>query len=523
MLKNLKLGLGLALVSLGLNGCGEHDFAPPVNNLQDLPLFENSEVDVDWEASVIMLPEMTDSLKVGDLASLGGSKYYLTLDGDLVDPEIDWDHPLAEDAVIVAGEDGFANIVVMDDANRVIGVWQVKTPEVPSSSSEEVSSCSSETLPVSSSSGSEGSSSSSETVESSSGSEEVSSSSNVVECSSSVESESSSSGAEESSSSETAESSSSAETVSSSSVVEESSSSEIVESSSSIEPVSSSSEFVKSSSSEVIESSSSNEVVESSSSEMSSSSENAAEPQLPGSDFSSWNKSFWGSTSDVMANEKTVAAIKLKSSANAEFSNSRMTLTTREITGSFIGIEGSWKIAGGFYFAGSFADTDIAHLYQWNYTSGTPDASYASDISQGMTFGRPFSARPVSFEVSYAYTHVANSNENFPQQGLIYVALVSADHKIVAAGSIVKSESSDMTTETVELQYGSDAGLISAGYAGVSDLTVGSGDETVESIRVMFASSAYAFVVDGGALGNSEKYRGGENSKLVIDNFKLNY
>ena len=475
------LGAGIALVSLGLSGCGEVDFAPPVNNQQDLPLFENSEVDVDWDSSVIMLPEATDTLKIGDLASLGGSKYYLALDGDLVDPEIDWDHPLAEDAVIVAGENGFANIVVMDDANRVISVWLVKTPEVPSSSSEEVSSCSSETLPASSSSGSEVvESSSSDVVESSS-------STNVV--------------------------SSSSEDVFSSSV-ESSSSSKIVESSSSAQIKSSSSAEVASSSSEIVESSSSG---------ISSSSEVAAEPQLPGSDFSSWNKSFWGSTSDVMANEKTVAAIKLKSSANAEFSNSRMTLTTREITGSFIGIDGSWKMAGGFYFAGSFADTDIAHLYQWNYTSGTPDASYASDISQGMTFGRPFSARPVSFEVSYAYTHVANSNENFPQQGLIYVALVSADNKIVAAGSIVKSESSDMTTETVELKYGSDAGLIKAGYAGVSDLTVGSGDETVESIRVMFASSAYAFVVDGGALGNSEKYRGGENSKLVVDNFKLNY
>ena len=52
---------------------------------------------------------------------------------------------------------------------------------------------------------------------------------------------------------------------------------------------------------------------------------------------------------------------------------------------------------------------------------------------------------------------------------------------------------------------------------------MGTGNENVATIHVMFASSAYAFVVAGGTLGNDNKYRGGENSKLVVDDFKLVY
>ena len=54
-------------------------------------------------------------------------------------------------------------------------------------------------------------------------------------------------------------------------------------------------------------------------------------------------------------------------------------------------------------------------------------------------------------------------------------------------------------------------------------VTLGKGDEDVTSIHVMFASSAYAHVVSGGTAGNSGKYRGGENSALVLDEFKLEY
>lgn len=531
---------------LALNACSdvEKPSVPPVPD--GTGVFDNLDsVVVDVETGVIELPEGADSLVISSLASLGGTYFFIATDDDPEDPSFDWENPLDSGSVISLKDNKDVRVVALDKNYRVIKIWTIAKPEdvvEESSSSEDVESSSSK---AESSSSEIVESSSSESAEGSSSSENVeesSSSAAAVESSSSAVVEVSSSSIAAASSSSIAVSSSSEGYVSSSSIVESSSgievssssvdvssSSAVIVSSSSVVP-SSSSQKVSSSSEEI---SSSSEVVSSSSEAvLSSSSEDVVEssssvetegPQLPGSDFSGWDKSFWGSTSDAMAKEDTYAAIKLKSSANAEFSDSKMTLTTREIEGSFIGFEGSWKMAGGFYFAGTFVDTDIVHLYQWNYTSGTPDASYASDISQGMSFGQPFSARPVSFEVTFAYSHVANTNKKFPQQGLIYVALVSSDNKIVAAGSIVKTKSSDMATETIELEYGSDAGLISAEYAGVSDLTVGSGNETVASIRVMFASSAYAFVVDGGALGNSGKYRGGENSKLIVDNFKLNY
>ena len=81
-----------------------------------------------------------------------------------------------------------------------------------------------------------------------------------------------------------------------------------------------------------------------------------------------------------------------------------------------------------------------------------------------------------------------------------------------------------MATRRVELSYGKDPfGLLDGGYAVAEGLTLGTGDEDVTAIHVMFASSAYAHVVSGGTAGNSGKYRGGENSALVLDLFKLIY
>lgn len=549
--KKLMVG-GALLASLGLvAGCGEEGKKiNEINPEEVADIFESAEYSVDEKNLEITLPEAVDSLVVGSLSTLGGAKYFVATDDDPVDPSFDWDEELVPGSVIKFADTNMVRIVVLDDKDRTIAVWTISYPvEEKSSSSvdadvsssskyeDEESSSSEETIDESSSSeDSAESSSSEETVESSS-SETVDESSSSVEP---VEESSSSEIIPSSSSEETVESSSSEEIVESSSseeVVESSSSEEVVVSSSSEEVVvesssseivvpSSSSEVVESSSSEVVpESSSSEEIVVSSSSEQvepESSSSEYVGAQLPGTHFDSWDKTFWGSTSDAMAKSKTVAAIKIESAANAEFAGSKLTLTTREIVGSFL-LNGSWKMAGGFYFAGSFANTDIVHLYQWNYTSGTPDASYASDISLGMTFGQPFSERPVSFDVTYSYKHVANSNSTYPQQGLIYVILVSANNEIVAAGSIVKTASSEFATERVELQYGSDAGLLGKGYAGINDLELGTGEEEVASIRVMFASSAYAFVVDGGTLGNSGKYRGGKGSQLTIDEFKLNY
>ena len=88
-------------------------------------------------------------------------------------------------------------------------------------------------------------------------------------------------------------------------------------------------------------------------------------------------------------------------------------------------------------------------------------------------------------------------------------------------------ESSGAYTSTVELSYGADPdGVLSAGYAGTSDLILGSGDEEVTSIRIVFASSAFAHVVAGGSSvlnDPSKDFRGGDGSSLTIENFKLVY
>lgn len=245
--------------------------------------------------------------------------------------------------------------------------------------------------------------------------------------------------------------------------------------------------------------------------------------QLPGTHFDARdNTGFWATTSDAMANSVTEASIKISSHANLEFSSSRMTISTKEVVGSWIGIEGSWKMAGGFYFAGTYSGTSAIDIYQQDYSSGTPSTG-ASNISKDMTFGKSFTARPTGFDVTYSYSHENNSNSSYPQKGLIYVMLVSSNGKVVASGVVTDESSVGMHQVHVNLVYGSDSGILNAGYAVKEGLSVGTGDEDVASIHVMFASSAYAFVVAGGTLGNDDKYRGGENSKLVVDEFKLVY
>jgi len=503
MLNPFKFGFGAVLAaSLLLCGCDEDVFpATPVP--EEESLFENSSVELDSKNSMIELPRDVDSLIVASLSELGGSKYYLALDGDLVDPEIDWDHPLSSGSVIKAGEKGFANIVVMDESDRVVGVWQIKVPEVKSSSSSEV---------AKSSDSESAESSSSESVESSAVAES-SSSGEIVESSADV--------VESSSANESVESAGSSESAASSAVAESSSSEDAVESSAVTAAESSSDAVVESSSSEVLASSSS---VEAASSSLEASSSSAEGPQLPGTDFTKRDNSFWATTSDIMAESKTAATVKFASSANLEFEGGKATLTTREIVGSWIGVSGAWKVAGGFYFAGTFEDTDIVHLYQWNYTSGTPNAAYASDISQGMTFGRPFTARPTSFEIKYSYEHVDNTSDDYPQKSLVYVMLVSAKKKVVACGMLSDASSVSNKTKTVNLNYGRDpSGLLTGGYPIADGLTLGDGTEEVASIHVMFASSAYAHVVAGGAAGTGDKQRGGKDAKLILDNFKLNY
>jgi hypothetical protein len=423
-------------------------------------LFEDvDDAEIDVESRSIVLPEGTSSFKVDNIAALGGNKCYLALDDDPVDPEIDWDNPVSTGTELEIGEEGL-RLVVLDDANRVIAVWTVSLPEVQSSSS---------------------------VAPSSSSAEKVSSSSEKAESSSSEKpAESSSSSVAPASSSEIA--SSSSEDASSSSEVSESSSS--AESSSSEEPESSSSE--------------------------------REEPQLPGSDFSARND-FWATTSDAMATKTSSAAIKVSSEANLEFDGGMATVTTREVEGSFLFIDGSWKMAGGFYFAGSYAGETALDIYEQGSDGGTPSTG-CSDISKDMTFGKPFTARPTAFTVKYSYSHVANESTDYPQKSLVYVMLVGKNGKVVATGAFSDEASVEMKSRTVELSYGKDPfGLLSGEYPVAEGLSLGTGEEDVTSIHVMFASSAYAHVVCGGTVGNSGKYRGGENSALVLDDFKLIY
>ncbi len=350
-------------------------------------------------------------------------------------------------------------LVVLDDANRVIAVWTVSLPEVQSSSSVAPSSSSAEKV-----------SSSSEKAESSSSEKPAESSSSSVAPASSSE-------------------------IASSSSEDASSSSEVSESSSSAE--------------------SSSSVAESSNSER-------EEPQLPGSDFSARND-FWATTSDAMATKTSSAAIKVSSEANLEFDGGMATVTTREVEGSFLFIDGSWKMAGGFYFAGSYAGETALDIYEQGSDGGTPSTG-CSDISKDMTFGKPFTARPTAFTVKYSYSHVANKSTDYPQKSLVYVMLVGKNGKVVATGAFSDEASVEMKSRTVELSYGKDPfGLLSGEYPVAEGLSLGTGEEDVTSIHVMFASSAYAHVVCGGTVGNSGKYRGGENSALVLDDFKLIY
>lgn len=461
-------------LAFGLWACsGETEPQVAAPDLSEL--FENvDDAEIDVESRSIVLPAGTSSFKVDNIAALGGNKCYLALDDDPVDPEIDWDNPVSTGTELEIGEDGL-RLVVLDDANRVIAVWTVSLPEGESSSS---------VAPASSS---------------------------VAPSSSSAEPKSSSDAEKVSSSSEKAESSSSEKPAESSSSVTPQSSSSETSVSSSVTPQPSSSETSVSSSAE----SSSSEEPESSSSER-------EEPQLPGSDFSARND-FWATTSDAMATKKTSAAIKVTSEANLEFNGGMATVTTREVEGSFLFIDGSWKMAGGFYFAGSYVGETALDIYEQGSDGGTPSTD-CSDITADMTFGKPFTARPTAFTVKYSYSHVANKSTDYPQKSLVYVMLVGKNGKVVATGAFSDEASVEMKSRTVELSYGKDPfGLLSGEYPVAEGLSLGTGEEDVTSIHVMFASSAYAHVVCGGTAGNSGKYRGGENSALVLDDFKLIY
>lgn len=469
-----------------------------------------------------------DSLVIDTLSLPGCSALYLAADNDLKDPDLG--EKLVPGTVVSTADTNQVSIVALDSYNRVVGVWLVvwDIPKKDSSSSS-----------VGKSSASTGTSSS--------GTAEVSeSSSSVSGEGSSVSEGGSSAGATDSSadggsSSATGTESANSSTDSGSSVNSGSSSSESI-SGVKLADLSVSSGTVTVTGTKVyIEVPYGTDLSAITLSPLNGAkdlrrpiemqfldAENnlgtysvVAGVQLPGSDFSARND-FWATTSDAMAKSRTESLIKISSEANLDFANGMATIITREVEGSLV-FDGSWKMAGGFYFTGTYAGTTALDIYQQGYTSGTPstDDSY---IAKDMTFGKPFTARPTAFTVSYSYSHVANKSSDYPQKSLVYVMLVSEDGKVVATGAFSDGASAGMATREVQLSYGADPfGLLSGGYAVAEGLSLGTGEEDVSSIHVMFASSAYAHVVSGGMAGNSGKYRGGENSSLTLDNFKLIY
>ena len=495
---------GALCAALFLCACGEEPEIPAA--APDLSeLFEDVEADVDVESKTIVLPEGTETFTVDNVAALGGSKCFLARDDDPVDPEIDWDNPVTTGKTFEIGEDGLT-LVVLDESNRVVGVWHVTLPE-----SEEESSSSKKAE----------SSSSEEEAEESSSSEAEPSSSEEAESSSDVAAESSSSIEEESSSSEPESSASAPVKLSDLSVakgtVTVSDSLVYVEvpygtdlSKIELSPLETATDLRRRVEMEFADDSgnvATYKVV--------------AGVQLPGSDFSARND-FWATTSDAMATKRTAALVSISSLANLSFEGGTATVSTQEVEGSLV-FDGSWKMASGFYFSGEYAGETALDIYEQGYTSGTPstDDSY---IANDMTFGKPFTARPVAFEIKYSYHHEKGNSTDYPQKSLVYVMLVGKSGKVVATGAFSDDASTDMATRKVELSYGKDPfGLLSGEYPVAEGLTLGKGTEDVTAIHVMFASSAYAHVVCGGMLGNSDKYRGAKDAALVLDNFRLIY
>lgn len=468
-----------------------------------------------------------DSLVIDSLALPGSSSLYLAADDDLVDPALG--EKLVPGTVISTKDTNQFSIVALDSYNRIAGVWLVvwKLPETPKSSDSKVASSGDAKSSSSETADSAGSSETGSSLDSSAGTSSGSSSDSSSGESGTSGGSSESAGGDSSSSEENDSSSSEAAQPQAVKLADLSVDGGTV-------TVEGSKVYVEMpygsdlSSIQLIPLDTTNNLIRPVEMEFEDADGNVgtysvvAGVQLPGSDFSARND-FWATTSDAMATKKSSAAITVSSSANLEFNGGMATITTREVEGSFLFIDGSWKMAGGFYFSGEYTGQTALDIYEQGSDGGTPSTG-DSYIAKDMTFGKPFTARPTAFEIKYSYNHVANSSANYPQKSLVYVMLVGENGKVVATGAFSDNANAGMAERTVQLSYGADPfGLLSGGYAIADGLTLGTGDEDVISIHVMFASSAYAHVVAGGTAGNSGKYRGGENSSLTLDDFKLIY
>ena len=478
--------------------------------------------DVSHRIKISPSKKWLDSIVVDSVETIGGASLYLAADADLYNPELG--EKLVSKTVISALDTTEFSIVVLDEKNRIINVWLVQWDAPSQSSSSEIASSSSTTR--------HDESSSSSCIESSSSSdvvneEEPPSSSSYEESSSSRDAvnEEKLSSTKEVFLSEllpivNGDTLQNAVTVNGQDVLIE------VPYASSLGTALSQMQFAGMDSVWDLRSAKTLNLLSEDS--VLTAYRVMAAVQLPGSDFAKRDDSFWGTISDAMATEataKVVANYTFSSTANLWEGDNSITLTSNVISCAWAGIGGFKKLATGIYFAGSYSGQNAMNLYDVNYDGGTPSTG-ESDMSLLMDFGRPFTGRPAAFELTYSYEHVDSKNSEYPQKALAYVILTSEDSKAIAVGALAL-ESSESTTATVPLSYGADPeGILSSGYIGTSDLTLGSGNEDVSSIRVVFASSAYAHIVTGGSTilnDPANGYRGGKGSSLTLENFRLIY
>ena len=497
--------LVLMLVACEEDSTGPKTMAPNLGTLELSGWTVESKDEDSHTISISPSKKWLDSIVIDSVEALGDAKLYLAADDDLYDPELGKE--LVSGTVISTVDTSEFSIIVLDNKNRIVVVWLVSwdSPSViASSSSNAIASEASQ-----------------------------SSSSEMVLSSSSAHKDSSSSSSRQSSSSEMAQLTladlqpivngdtlKNAVTVNGEKILIN------VPYSLSLGNALSQVRFVGMDS--VLDLRTAKTLNLLSADSLLTAYRVIAGIQVLGSDFTKREDAFFATTSDAMATEgsvQVVANYTFTATANLVENGESISLSSEIVSCAWAGILGAKKLATGIYFAGTYAGQNAMNIYDVNYTSGTPSTDL-SDISSQMTFGREFTARPSAFELTYSYVHVANSNSSYPQKALAYVILVSKDSKAVAIGAFTLDASAEGTS-TTELSYGADPdAVLSAGYVGTSDLTLGTGREDVASIRVVFASSAYAHVVAGGTTVMNDpaiEYRGGEGSTLTLENWKLIY
>ena len=497
--------LVLMLVACEEDSTGPKTMAPNLGTLELSGWTVESKDEDSHTISISPSKKWLDSIVIDSVEALGDAKLYLAADDDLYDPELGKE--LVSGTVISTVDTSEFSIIVLDKKNRIVVVWLVSwdSPSViASSSSNAIASEASQ-----------------------------SSSSEMALSSSSARKDSSSSSSQQSSSSEMAQLTladlqpivngdtlKNAVTVNGEKILIN------VPYSSSLGNALSQVRFVGMDS--VLDLRTAKTLNLLSADSLLTAYRVIAGVQVLGSDFTKREDAFFATTSDAMATEgsvQVVANYTFTATANLVENGESISLSSEIVSCAWAGILGAKKLATGIYFAGTYAGQNAMNIYDVNYTSGTPSTDL-SDISSQMTFGREFTARPSAFELTYSYVHVANSNSSYPQKALAYVILVSKDSKAVAIGAFTLDASAEGTS-TTELSYGADPNaVLSAGYVGTSDLTLGTGREDVASIRVVFASSAYAHVVAGGTTVMNDpaiEYRGGEGSTLTLENWKLIY